>query len=76
MGEIPRRLPLVECGYCFCIIGLACRWCETNGIEYFDAYNAVILDEIGSVEINFDYRFLFEVMLAVQKNMRSGWSPF
>ena len=60
----------------FSIIGLACRWYETNGIEYFDAYNAVILDEIGSVGRNVEYSFLFEVMLAVQKRHEEWPEPF
>ena len=57
-------------------IGLACRWYETNGIEYFDAYNAVILDEIGSVERNVEYSFLFELMLAVQRRHEEWPEPF
>ena len=60
----------------FSTIGLACRWCETNGLQSFDDFNAVILDEIGSVERNTEYSFLCQVMLAVQKIMRSGRSPF
>ena len=71
---------MVECGYCFLYywisVQVVCRWCETYGIEYFDAYNAVILDEIGSVERNVEYSFLFELMLAMQRRHEEWPEPF
>ena len=46
----------------FATVGLCLRWYASEGISALDDFGAVILDEIGSVERQVDYNFIFEVM--------------
>ena len=46
----------------FSTVGLCSRWYVSDGISALDDFDAVILDEIGAVERNMDYSFIFELM--------------
>ena len=55
----------------FSTIGLCFRWYASDGINALNDFDAVVLDEIGAVERNMDYSFIFELM---QENQRRRMS--
>ena len=54
----------------FSTVGLFLRWYASDGMSALNEFGAVLLDEIGSVERQIDYSFIFEVMR--QKQQRGG----